>query len=207
MDKRGRIVAAGYDAVANEYAALEQPGNEWPRLRLLRKVLARIPLGVTVLDLGCGNGVPALVEIARSHEAVGVDLSGTQADLARANVPMAEVIQGDALELDFPSATFGAVVALYLFDHLPRDQHAALLGRIRNWLAPGGLLLFSLEPKDEASSVRQWLSEPMFFSHFDAETTLRLVGEAGFEVLDAHRAPQLEGATEVEFLWVTAKRD
>jgi len=74
-------------------------------------------------------------------------------------------------------------------------------------LAPGGLLLFSLEPEDEASNVRQWLSEPMFFSHYDAETTLRLVEEAGFEVLDAHRATQLEGEIEVEFLWVTAKRN
>jgi len=97
VDERGRIVAAGYDAVANEYAALEQPGKAWPRLRLLRNVLTRIPPGVTVLDLGCGNGVPALVEIARSHEAVGVDLSGTQADLARANVPTAEVFRATFL--------------------------------------------------------------------------------------------------------------
>jgi SAM-dependent methyltransferase len=120
MDERGRIVAAGYDAVANEYAALEQPGNEWPRLRLLRKVLARIPPGVTVLDLGCGNGVPALVEIARSHEAVGVDLSGMQADFARANVPMAEVIQGDALELDFLGNVWGRRRLVPLRSSAPR---------------------------------------------------------------------------------------
>jgi hypothetical protein len=44
----------------------------------------------------------------------------------------------------------------------------------------------------------------MYFSHFDAETTIGLVREAGFEILDAHRAVQLEGRKEVEFLWVLA---
>jgi predicted TPR repeat methyltransferase len=82
-----------------------------------------------------------------------------------------------------------------------------LLGRIWNWLAPGGLLLFSVEPDDEPSNVREWLGEPMFFSHFDANTSLRLVREAGFQVLDAHQETQLEGTKGVEFLWVVARRE
>jgi hypothetical protein len=65
MDDRRRIVEAGYEALALDYAALEQPGHEWPRLRLLRAALERVPPGSTVLDLGCGNGLPALAEIAR----------------------------------------------------------------------------------------------------------------------------------------------
>jgi cyclopropane fatty-acyl-phospholipid synthase-like methyltransferase len=207
MEERRRIVEAGYNAVAADYAGLEQQGQEWPRLRLLRDVLTRVPPASAVLDLGCGNGVPALVEITSSHKAVGVDLSETQANLARANVPTAEVIQGDALELTFAPSSFAAVVALYLFDHLPREQHGDLLGRIWNWLVPGGLLLFSVEPDDEPSTVKEWLGEPMFFSHFDANTSLRLVREAGFEVLATHQETQLEGTKEVEFLWVVAKRE
>ncbi|MDQ3894206.1 MAG: hypothetical protein M3292_06010 [Actinomycetota bacterium] len=46
----------------------------------------------------------------------------------------------------------------------------------------------------------------MFFSHFDAETTLRLVREAGLEVVDAHREVQVEGGKDVAFLWVLAHR-
>jgi hypothetical protein len=52
MDERRKVVEAGYDAVALEYAALEQPGHEWPRLRLLRAALKRVPSGSTILDLG-----------------------------------------------------------------------------------------------------------------------------------------------------------
>ena len=206
MDERRRVVEAGYDAVAFEYAALERPGHEWPRLRLLRETLERVQPASTVLDLGCGNGVPGLFEIARSHEAIGLELSKRQADLASANVPNARVIHGDALEIDFTPESFQAVVAMYLFDHLPRERHAELLARIGRWLAPNGLLLFSIEPEEEPSNVREWLGTPMFFSHFDASTTLRIVEEAGFEILKAHRETQLEGSHNVEFLWVFAER-
>jgi SAM-dependent methyltransferase len=206
MDERRMIVATGYDALAAQYAALEKPGHEWPRLRLLREALGRIAPGSTVLDLGCGNGLPALAEIARTHNAIGIDLSKRQAGLASDNVPSARVICGDALEIEFPVDSFQAVVALYLFDHLPRERHRELLAKIGRWLAPRGLLLFSIEPEDEPSTVREWLGKPMFFSHFDAETTLQIAREEGFEILSAHRETQIEGSHDVEFLWVLAAR-
>jgi len=205
MDER-EIVAAGYDDVAGVYAALEQPGNEWPRLGLLRQALARLQPGSDVLDVGCGNGIPALAEIARTHEAVGVEISETQADLARTNVPEATVLQGDATNLDFAPESFDAVVALYVLDHIPRSDHGPFFSRVCQWLRPSGLFFFSVEPNDEPGDVREWLGTPMYFSHFDAKTTLHLVRKAGFEILDAHRRVQLEGAEEVEFLWVLAYR-
>jgi cyclopropane fatty-acyl-phospholipid synthase-like methyltransferase len=206
VDERQHIVAAGYDYVADQYAALERPGREWPRLRLLRDLLARLQPGSTVLDLGCGNGIPALREIVGLHEGVGVDLSATQIALARTNVPSAKLIHAHALELDFTPGSFDAVVAFYLLDHLPREEHAHLLAKTWQWLAPGGLLLFSVEPEDEPANVTEWLGKPMFFSHFDAETTLGLVRDGGFEVLGSHREVQVEGERDVEFLWVLARR-
>lgn len=206
VDARKRLVAAGYDELAGRYAALERPGLEWPRLSLLRKLLDRLRPSSKVLDLGCGNGVPALRTIVELHEGVGVDISRKQIDLARANVPAAEVLQADAMELDFPSSLFDAVVALYLFDHLPREEHAPLLVKLNDWLKPGGFLLFSIEPADEPAHVGDWLGKPMFFSHFDEVTTLGLVRDAGFDVLDSHLETQIEGENEVEFLWVLAQR-
>ena len=206
-ERKQHLVAAGYDEVAEQYAALEQPGAEWPRLRLLRGLLARLQPGSTVLDLGCGNGIPALREIVRLHEGVGVDLSATQVALARTNVPRAKLIHGDAVGLDFAPGSFDAVVAFYLLDHLPREEHARLFAKAWQWLTPGGLLLFSVEPEDEPANVTEWLGKPMFFSHFDAETTLGLVRNGGFEILDSHREVQVEGGQHVEFLWVLAKRE
>jgi SAM-dependent methyltransferase len=113
VDERKQLVAAGYDEVACEYARLERPGREWPRLRLLRDLLARLDPGSSILDLGCGNGVPAPREIVRLHKGVGVDISKVQIELAQANVPSAELLHADAMELEFPPRSFDAVVGSY----------------------------------------------------------------------------------------------
>lgn len=69
------IVEAGYDNVADRYAELEAPGHEWPRMRRLAKLLARIEPGGAVLDVGCGNGVPATRAMSERFHATGIDIS------------------------------------------------------------------------------------------------------------------------------------
>ncbi len=81
-----------------------------------------------------------------------------------------------------------------------------MLARLHRWLAPGGRLLFTIEPNDEPGVVGDWLGEPMFFSQYDAETTLGLVRDAGFEILERSVASQYEGDPEVAYLWVLAQR-
>jgi SAM-dependent methyltransferase len=72
------IVEAGYDAVADRYAALEEAGNEWPRMRWLERLLSGVEQGSRVLDVGCGSGVPATRAIAERFDAVGIDVSAVQ---------------------------------------------------------------------------------------------------------------------------------
>jgi SAM-dependent methyltransferase len=199
------IVEAGYDAVADRYSALEQRGTEWPRMRWLRKVLDRVPAGGRVLDIGCGNGLPATRAIAEGHRATGIDVSRGQIDRARRNVPHADFLHGDFSEMEVEPG-FDAIVAFYVIEHLPRERHAELFRRLAAWLRPGGFLLFTIEPDDEPGVVGEWLGEPMFFSQYDAETTLGLVAEAGFEPVETARETQLEGDREVEYLWVLARR-
>jgi len=138
VDDPGRIVAAGYDRIADEYARLEE-GVEWPRLRRLKALLESLEAGSHVLDIGCGNGIPALREITtRNHRAVGVDVSARQVELARVNVPRARVIHADVRELHFGPASFDVIVSFYALDQIPREQHEAELSRWRGWLRPGG---------------------------------------------------------------------
>jgi cyclopropane fatty-acyl-phospholipid synthase-like methyltransferase len=56
-------------------------------------------------------------------------------------VPHADLVHADVAELAFPARSFDAVVAFYLFDHLPREEHATLFARVREWLTPDGLSL------------------------------------------------------------------
>ncbi|MBD0329152.1 MAG: class I SAM-dependent methyltransferase [Thermoleophilia bacterium] len=102
-------MAEGYDVVAERYAALEE--EEWPRLRWLAEVLDRLAPGSAVLDLGCGNGLPAGPAIvARGHALLGVDVSARQVELARRNVAGAAVLQADMAELELAEGAFDAVV-------------------------------------------------------------------------------------------------
>lgn len=199
------VVARGYDRVAEEYARLES-ATEWPRLRWLDELLAMLPGGSRVLDLGCGNGIPATARIAQRHRATGVDVSARQIELARANVPGAEFAVADLLDLSYPDGSFDAVVAFYTFDHVPRERLAELLGRIHGWLGDGGLLLFTAEIGDEPGVVGDWLGVPMFFSSYDPDTTRRLVAEAGFELVRDAVEEQQEGGAAVSYLWVLARR-
>jgi cyclopropane fatty-acyl-phospholipid synthase-like methyltransferase len=204
MDEPSRIVAAGYDCAADRYEQLEV--DEWPRLRRLRELLADVRLGGDVLDVGCGNGVPALREISKQHRAIGVDVSEVQASRARQNVPEATILHADIDALCLPAASLDAAVAFYSIEHVPRERHADLFRRLHGWLRPGGLLLFAIEARDTHETVGDWLGVPMFFSQFGPEETLARVREARFEVESAEVEAQREGNIEVEYLWVRARR-
>lgn len=198
------IVATGYDAVALRYARLEGD-EEWPRMRWLADLLARLAEGSDVLDLGCGDGVPAVREIAARHRATGVDVSGGQIELARRNVPGTCFLCADAASVDFEPRSFDAVVSFYAIDHIPREEHAGLFRRVRRWLRPGGFFLLSVEASDEPGLTGEWLGAPMYFSHYDAPTTLGLLRDAGFTVLGEEIETQVEQGSRIPYLWVLTR--
>ena len=195
-----RVVEQGYDRVAHEYARLEGE-SEWPRMRWVRKLLKVLEPGSSVLDLGCGSGDPADVEISKEHKVTGVDISQTQINLARQNVPTGHFLHGDAGSVEFPPTSFDAVISFYTLEHIPREEHRTILRRIHNWLRDGGLLLISIEAGDFDDVMGEWLGVPMFISCFDHETMKRMVTEAGFELLETAIETQVEQGNEVPYLW------
>jgi cyclopropane fatty-acyl-phospholipid synthase-like methyltransferase len=159
-----RVVQQGYDQVALDYARLEGEA-EWPRMRWLGELLDRLEPGSSVLDLGCGSGDPADVRVAEKHRVTGVDISQTQLDLARQNVPTGHFLRGDAASVEFPAGAFDAVISFYTLEHIPREEHRTLLMRIHDWLRPGGLLLISTEAGEYDDLMGEWLGVPMFISN------------------------------------------
>ena len=138
MDPR-QIVADGYNAMAERYLAWSDLQPSATRLRYLALALELIPPGSEVLELGCGAGIPMTAALAEGRAVTGVDISATQLEMARRNVPNATFIEADMTSLAFEPASFDAVVAFYSLTHVPRDEHEPLVGRIRTWLGPGGL--------------------------------------------------------------------
>jgi len=88
-DAPQRIVADGYDAIAERYLEWIGPTLSPGRVHALAEVREHVDPGSSILELGCGAGVPMTRLLARSWQVHGVDISGRQVELARSNVPNA----------------------------------------------------------------------------------------------------------------------
>jgi SAM-dependent methyltransferase len=206
VDDPKRVVASGYDAIAETYRDWAE-ADAWPRLEWLALLEEKLGDGAAVLELGCGAGVPVTRRLAERHRVTAVDLSPRQAELARLNAPAADVVVGDALTLELPEASFDAVVSVYMSGHVPRAEQHELLLRLARWLKPGGHLLMTLT-RDASDGVVEadWLGAPMYFSGEEPEENLARLRACGFELLRAELVPQIEFGREVRFLWVLARR-
>ena len=200
------IVARGYDTIALRYAewagSITSPLLEW-----IRALTGRLPAGSEILELGCGRGVPATRELARHHRVVGVDISAVQIELARHHVPEASFVHGDVAELEIAPVSLDAVVALFVFGHIPVAEQPALIESVASWLRPGGLLLATFAAGSAGEDVDEdWLGAPMFFASLGEDAYGPLLRDVGLEPLRDEVVAQDEpGHGEVRFRWVLAQ--
>jgi len=177
-----RIVRQGYDRIADRYTAwsVAPPGGQTERF--LAEVVAVVPDGAEVLDLGCGQGTPVAAALAGRCRVTGVDASRAQLDRARAAVPGATFIEADIATLGYPAGSVDVITAFYSLTHLPRADQAAVIGRVGTWLRPGGVFCATLGGGDTIDEVEpEWLGVPMFFAGFAPATNRLLLSEAGLE--------------------------
>jgi len=199
-----RIVEDGYDRLAERYLATKDEDDPLVWGALEKATQAMTP-GGTVLDLGCGAGVPATRWLSRRFLVTGVDVSARQLELARSLVPAATFVKGSMTEVEFPPATFDLVTALHSIIHVPRGKQPSLFRRIQRWLKPGGALLATLASGAWEGTEENWedWGTPMWWSHLDAATTLHMIQDAGLRV---ESAEEKTGNGET-WLWVIARTD
>lgn len=131
-------------------ARLENRAQDTVFARLLEKYAARLvlPPSAQVLEVGCGTGA-VLRSLARrddfSGKVFGVDQCQTFIESAY-KFSYAENLGdrvdfrvGDAHHLDFPDATFDAVIAHTVISHV--SEPAAVLREMRRVVRPGGIVV------------------------------------------------------------------
>lgn len=96
--------------------------------------------GKRVLDLGCGTGDLTRAALAAgAAEVVGIDFVAEMLAAGRSKCAVhAAFVQGDALRLPFPDASFDAVVNAFLLRNV--GDLPAALGEMVRVLRPGGWL-------------------------------------------------------------------
>ncbi len=158
-----RLVIDGYDICADAFnsARATEAADELSALTDL------VPVGARVLDLGCGAGVPVARALSDRYDVVGVDVSASQLQLARWQVPSVSLIRADMECLHFAPSSFDAVVSLYAIFHVRRREQPNLFGRLLDWLRPGGLLLASLGRTNIPSYTEpDFFGVEMYWSHY-----------------------------------------
>jgi SAM-dependent methyltransferase len=177
-------VRRGYDAVSYRYRADDADADADQYAPWIARVRAEVPAGGSVLDLGCGCGVPVAGALAGDYDVLGVDLSGVQIERARGLVPDAAFIQADMTTLEHPDGSWDAVLALYSMIHVPVDDQPRLIDRIHHWLRPGGLFLATLGHRACEGTEERWLGAdaPMWWSQADEATYRSWLTETGFTV-------------------------
>ncbi|SRR6266511_3394703 len=117
VDDPKDIVRRGYDLVSRAYRADDADDSQYAAW--LELVETQVAGGASVLDLGCGCGVPVARRLAQRYVVTGVDLSPVQIERARALVPRATFLCADMTTLSFPDESFDAIICLYALIHVP----------------------------------------------------------------------------------------
>lgn len=105
--------------------------------------------GSTVLELGCGAGMLALLK-RKGIVLTGVDLSNECALAARRNGYDA-TFSAELSSLPFAAASFDYVVSLDVLGHVEAEEKDAVLAEVKRVLRPGGVTLHGIECTDRSA--------------------------------------------------------
>lgn len=105
---------------------------------------------------------------------------------ARAKVPNpnATFQKADVYEIEFPAASFDAITVFFsLIAGVSQAGIKRQIGRMYEWLRPGGVLVFASVPVSIDEQVVKFLGRWFVGSSFSVEEYLEGIAEAGFEVV------------------------
>ncbi|MBZ0110908.1 MAG: class I SAM-dependent methyltransferase [Thermoanaerobaculia bacterium] len=113
-----------------------------------------------VLEIGCGMGIDATELARRGVELTAIDLTEAGISLARKNFARldleADLLQGNAEELDFATSTFDAVYSFGVLHHTSSTEQA--ISEVHRVLKPGGTAYLMLYSKH---SLNHWVHQAL----------------------------------------------
>jgi ubiquinone/menaquinone biosynthesis C-methylase UbiE len=169
----------------------------------LRFLLARLPPGGRVLDVGCGEAWFTAELMRAGHAAVGIDVACEPLRRARARDPELDLRQVPvAGEWPLPDSSFDAVWAGETIEHVA--DTAGWLSEVRRVLRSGGQLVVSTPAHQPLTRLALALSGRAFAAHFDPRsdhlrfytrrTLTALLCDFGFEQIHTRAVGGLPGA-------------
>ena len=133
-------LSAGWDDVAEAFIALRSGAGA----ATVKDWTKNLPAGASVVDIGCGTGLPITEVLVQAGCAVhAIDASPKLVAVFRHRFPQIEIACEAAEDSAFFGRTFDGAVAVGLVFLLPVASQRRLIRRVGNALKPGGLFFFS----------------------------------------------------------------
>ncbi len=169
-----------YQRVAREWAAHRAASDLFEK-RWLDRMLRLAP-GRTVLDLGCGPGVPIAAYLTkRRRKVTGVDGAEAMIELFRGNLPGSRAIHADMRGLDL-GERFDAILAWDSFFHLSPGDQRAMFPVFAAHARRGAALMFT-SGQEAGEAMGQVEGEPVYHSSLCPNEYEALLNAHGFEVM------------------------
>lgn len=170
-----------YDENAEEWDRLRCPGSLFEK-PWLDRFLSLLGPGASVLDLGCGSGVPIAAYLIRSgYTVTGVDSSPALIAMCRNRFPQNEWIVADMRTLDL-GRRFDGVLAWDSFFHLDRDDQRAEFPIFARHVHPRGALMFTSGGSD-GEVLGTFAGEPLYHAGLDPAEYRRLLHQNRLQVV------------------------
>lgn len=203
------LVRRGYDTISHRYRddlGAPNPSTHEDIARYagwVDELSTLLSPGARILDLGCGNGLPAAkLLVDRGFEVVGLDFSTVQIERARRLIPGATFVLADMTQWTGEPESFDAIVSFYALIRVPLDDQKHLIPKTAEWLRPAGFLL-AIVGHQRWTGVEEYFGASMFWDHADSATYLRWLMEAGLNPLWHRYVPEGDSGHEL----VLAKKE
>jgi 2-polyprenyl-3-methyl-5-hydroxy-6-metoxy-1,4-benzoquinol methylase len=169
----------GYEAVAAEFRA--HRGQSQIGVETLREWARPLPREASILDLGCGDGVPvSSTLLSHGFRVHGVDASPRMVAAFRSRFPEIPAACEPVETSEFFGRTFDGVVAVGLLFLLAPEPQRAVIRKVARSLEPGGHVLFSA-PAQRCTWTDVLTGRPSI--SLGAEEYRATLAEAGLDVL------------------------
>jgi SAM-dependent methyltransferase len=110
--------------------------------------------GKRLADVGCGTGTLAALAAGRGAHVTAIDPDAEMLSLARAAAPEADLRVGGVPTLPFEPATFDAVVANFVVNHV--GQPRAAMADLARICSPGGVVGVTVWPAEPSAINALW---------------------------------------------------
>lgn len=187
--------AAAYDQISERYrdAFPHKEGQlacgEW--------LLARLPRGAAVLDIGCGTGQPSARQLADGGcQVTGIDISAAMLAQARMNVPEAQFLELDMTDLGRLPGGYDAIMAYFSLLNLPRSIFPQVLGLVRRSLKPGGLFTLAMVEAAIDDVPIVFLGSRIFVTGYLRDELRTALRDASFSVEEENAISYAPASTE-----------